>query len=172
MIEILQLEEAATLAAIDELSSLFSQCVDGGASMGFMAPFPPEQAAVYWFEVAKSVGRNDLILLVARLNGRIEGTVQLGIATPPNQPHRADIKKLMVSPAARGHGLSRALMDAAETTALKAGRSLLVLDTATGEPAEKIYEHLGWVRSGTIPNYALFPDGRFCDTTIFYKQLA
>ncbi|MBW8283503.1 MAG: GNAT family N-acetyltransferase, partial [Rhizobium sp.] len=103
--------------------------------------------------------------------GRVIGTVQVGFATKPNQPHRGDLMKLLVHRRARGLGLSRLLMEAAEAEAAKAGRTLLVLDTATGEPAEKIYERLGWSRTGVIPNYALFPDGRYCDTTIFYKQI-
>lgn len=171
MIEISQLSETETLSAISELSTLFSECVKGGASMGFMLPFQPEEAAVYWFEVAKAVSKGDVLLFVARLNGHIEGTVQLQVALPPNQPHRADIKKLMVSPAARGQGISRQLMETAERTAQEIGRNLLVLDTATGEPAETVYERLGWQRAGIIPGYALFPDGRYCGTTFFYKQL-
>lgn len=164
-------DEARTLASLAELSGLFAETVHGGASMGYMLPFPPEEAEVYWRGVAAAAGRGDVVLLVAEIDGRIAGAVQLGIAMPPNQPHRADIKKLMVHPLARGRGLSRLLMDAAETEAMARGRSLLVLDTATGEPAEKIYAHLGWKRAGVIPGYALFPDGRPCDTTFFYKTL-
>lgn len=171
MIEICQLDELGTLAVLNELSALFSECVEEGASMGFMSPFPPEAAAVYWFEVAKSVGNNETVLFVAKMNGHIEGSVQINMSTQPNQPHRGDIKKLMVRPAARGQGVSRQLMEAVEHAATAAGRHLLVLDTATGEPAEKIYEHLGWSRAGVIPDYALFPDGRYCDTTIFFKRL-
>lgn len=139
--------------------------------MGYMLPFPVNEAEAYWRGVADAVGRGDVLLLVAEDAGRIAGSVQLGVAMPPNQPHRADIKKLMVHPVARGRGLSRRLMEAAEQEAAARGRSLLVLDTATGEPAEKIYAHLGWQQAGTIPGYALFPDGRFCDTTFYYKVL-
>jgi GNAT superfamily N-acetyltransferase len=171
MSDIQTLDQAATLAALTDLAELFSETVRGGASMGYMLPFPPEEAEAYWRGVAEAVGRGDIVLLVAVHDGRIAGSVQLGIAMPPNQPHRADIKKLMVHPLARGRGLSRRLMDAAETEAAARGRSLLVLDTATGEPAEKIYQHLGWQHAGIIPGYALFPDGRFCDTTFYYKQL-
>lgn len=171
MSDIQTLDQAATLAALTDLAELFFETVRGGASMGYMLPFPPEEAEAYWRGVAEAVRRGDIVLLVAVHDGRIAGSVQLGIAMPPNQPHRADIKKLMVHPLARGRGLSRRLMDAAETEAAARGRSLLVLDTATGEPAEKIYQHLGWQHAGIIPGYALFPDGRFCDTTFYYKQL-
>ncbi len=171
MTEVCRLNESEALDAINELSTLLSECVEDGASIGFMSPFQPVDAAAYWFDIAKAVGRGEVLLLVARLNGHIEGTVQLDMGTPPNQPHRANLRKLMVRPKARGNGLSRVLMDAAELAASSAGRHLLVLDTATGEPAEAIYERLGWARAGTIPNYALFPDGRPCATTFFYKQL-
>jgi GNAT superfamily N-acetyltransferase len=164
--------EADTLAALPELSDLFSATVRDGASMGYMLPFPEEEAAGFWHGVAGAVGRGDMVLIVAEEAGRILGSVQLGLRMPPNQPHRADLKKLMVHPDARGRGLSRLLMQAAEQAAIDHGRDLLVLDTATGEPAEKIYEHLGWMRAGTIPRYALFPDGRYCATTFFYKELS
>lgn len=171
MTEIRILDKAATLAALADLAELFSETVRSGASMGYMLPFPREEAEAYWRGVAEAVGRGDVILFVAEDAGRIAGAVQLGIAMPPNQPHRADIKKLMVHPVARGRRLSRLLMEAAEIEAGARGRSLLVLDTATGEPAEHIYRHLGWQEAGIIPGYALFPDGRFCDTTFYYKQL-
>jgi len=171
MSDILILDKAATLAALAELGELFSETVRGGASMGYMLPFPPDEAEAYWRGVAEAVGRGDVVLLAIEDAGRIAGSVQLGIAMPPNQPHRADIKKLMVHPSARGRGLSRQLMEAAEREAAARGRSLLVLDTATGEPAERIYEHLGWQHAGIIPGYALFPDGRPCDTTFYYKTL-
>jgi GNAT superfamily N-acetyltransferase len=164
--------ETETLAALPELSLLFSHTVREGASMGYMLPFPPEEAADFWRGIAAGVGRGDVVLIVAQEAGRILGSVQLGIRMPPNQPHRADLKKLMVHPDARGRGVSRLLMQAAEDAAIDHGRDLLVLDTATGEPAEKIYEHFGWVRAGTVPRYALFPDGRFCATTFFYKELS
>jgi GNAT superfamily N-acetyltransferase len=97
--------------------------------------------------------------------------VQVFLATPPNQPHRGDIAKLLVRQSARGQGIAARLMQSAEEHALAAGKSLLVLDTVTGGVAERLYERLGWTRVGVIPNYALFPDGRWCDTTIFYKSL-
>jgi ribosomal protein S18 acetylase RimI-like enzyme len=166
------LDAAEALAALPQLSDLFSATVCDGASMGFMLPFPPEEAAEFWRGVAGAVSRDEVVLMVAEAEGQIVGSVQLGIRMPPNQPHRADLKKLMVHPGARGEGLSRLLMQAAEEAAVARGRDLLVLDTATGEPAEKIYEHFGWMRAGTVPRYALMPDGRYCATTFFYKELS
>ncbi|WP_442966898.1 GNAT family N-acetyltransferase [Rhizobium sp. C4] len=171
MSDIRVLDKAATLAALTDLIELFSETVRGGASMGYMLPFPADEAEAYWRGVAEAAERGDIVLMALEDAGRIVGSVQLGIAMPPNQPHRADIKKLMVHPDQRGRGLSRRLMEAAEREAAARGRSLLVLDTATGEPAEKIYEHLGWTAAGIIPGYALFPDGRPCDTTVYYKAL-
>lgn len=171
MTVIRQLTEDEALAAIPQLTRLFRDTVAEGASLGYLWPFPPEEAEGFWRDVAGAVGLGDTVLLVAMIDGQIEGTVQLGLKLPPNQPHRADIKKLMVHPDARGRGLSRQLMEAAEAVASARGRSLLVLDTATGEPAEKIYQHLGWKEAGVIPGYALFPDGRPCDTTVYYKAL-
>ncbi len=171
LIRLLNEEEA--LACVPDLCDVLCDCVDGGASVGFMSPLAPADAAAYWKGVVSGVRRNEVLLLVAEDDaGRVVGTVQIGFALKPNQPHRADLMKLLVHRAARGLGLSRRLMMAAEREAKERGRWLLVLDTATGEPAEAIYEHFGWVRSGVIPDYALFPDGRYCATTIFYKRLA
>jgi GNAT superfamily N-acetyltransferase len=157
--------------AMTELCDILCDCVNGGASVGFMQPFDVSAAKAFWTGVVAALKVGDVALLVAEYNGRIVGTVQLGLKLPPNQPHRADIKKLLVHRVARGLGLSRLLMAEAEQHALNAGKSLLVLDTATGEVAEKIYEKLGWIKAGIVPDYALFPDGRFCNTSIFYKRL-
>lgn len=166
------LDETETLQALPALCEIMADCINGGASVGFMLPFGAGDGETFWGGVARSVGAGDVLLLVAEVDGRIEGTVQVGFAAMPNQPHRGDLKKLLVHRRARGLGLSRLLMQAAEREAARRGRSLLVLDTATGEPAEGIYEKLGWIRAGVVPNYALFPDGRFCGTTFFYKDLA
>jgi len=166
------LNEEQALAALPDLCEVLADCVEGGASLGFMSPYQPKDALPFWQGVAAAVGRGEVLLVVAEdEDGRVVGTVQVGFASKPNQPHRGDLMKLLVHRRARGLGLSRLLMEAAESAAARAGRTLLVLDTATGEPAEKIYERLGWSRTGVIPNYALFPDGRYCDTTIFYKQI-
>ncbi|MGV2126991.1 N-acetyltransferase family protein [Agrobacterium vitis] len=157
--------------AIPDLCEILSDCVNGGASVGFMLPFDLETARPFWEGVANAVEAGDILLLVAEHQGTVVGTVQIGMKQPPNQPHRADLKKLLVHRSARGLGLARLLMAEAEQRAARAGKTLLVLDTATGEPAEAIYEKLGWTPAGVVPDYALFPDGRFCDTTIFYKRV-
>jgi GNAT superfamily N-acetyltransferase len=169
-IRILTGEEAR--AAIPALSEVLVDCVSGGASVGFMNPYGMDDAARYWKDVADAVAAGTTLLFVADVDGRTVGTVQIGFAQMPNQPHRGDLKKLLVHRAARGKGLSRLLTDAAERAAAARGKTLLVLDTATGSPAEAIYPKLGWVRTGIIPDYALWPDGGFCDTTIFYKRIA
>lgn len=159
------------LAALPDLAGILLDCIDGGASVGFMAGFSQAEAEAYWREVAAGVDAGAIVLLGVEWAGHMVGTVQLGLKQPPNQPHRADLKKLLVHRSARGAGLARRLLAAAEARARDAGKSLLVLDTATGSPAETLYEKLGWRKSGVVPNYALWPDGRFCDTTIFYKAL-
>ncbi|EJC68975.1 acetyltransferase [Rhizobium leguminosarum bv. viciae WSM1455] len=169
-IRILSAEEAR--AAIPALSQVLVDCVAGGASVGFMQPYGPEDAEPYWRDVADAVATGANLLLVAELDGSIVGTVQVGAAQMPNQPHRGDLKKLLVHRSARGKGLARLLMDAAEREAARRGKTLLVLDTATGSDAEAIYPRLGWQRVGVIPDYALWPEGGFCATTLFYKRLA
>ncbi len=111
------------------------------------------------------------ILLAAHLDAKLVGTVQIVFLWQPNQPHRADIAKLLVTRSARGQGVATLLMQQAEEHARAAGKTLLVLDTVTGDAAERLYERLGWIKVGVIPKYALYPDGRFCDTTVFYKKL-
>ncbi|MBB4194070.1 GNAT superfamily N-acetyltransferase [Rhizobium aethiopicum] len=169
-IRILSAEEAR--AAIPALSEVLADCVTGGASVGFMQPYGAEDAEPYWLDVADAVAGGGSLLVVAELDGRIVGTVQVSAAQMPNQPHRGDLKKLLVHRSARGRGLARLLMEAAEREAAARGKTLLVLDTATGSDAEAIYPRLGWQRVGVIPDYALWPEGGFCDTTLFYKRLA
>ncbi|OBZ97040.1 GCN5 family acetyltransferase [Pararhizobium polonicum] len=166
------LTPSETTAALAALADILSDCVEGGASVGFLSPYTPEDALPYWHGVARAVTEGDTVLIVAEKDGDILGTVQLGIGTMPNQPHRADLKKLLVHRKARGLGLSRLLMDAAERAAADHGRHVLVLDTATGSPAESIYEKFGWQRVGVIPQYALMPDGSYCGSTFFYKSLS
>ena len=165
------LDEAGARARIGELADVLADCVTGGASVGFMAPYGPADAVPFRDGVAASVGEGATLLFAAERGGRIVGTVQVGIRQMPNQPHRADVKKLLVMESERGRGLARALMTAAEAEAGRHGKTLLVLDTATGSPAETVYERLGWQRAGVIPDYALYPDGRFCATTLFYKRI-
>ena len=169
-IEIVELDAAAARAAVPELAEVLADCVAGGASVSFMAPFTQEAAAAFFRAVAESVERGETVLLAAKLDGRIVGTVQLGIDMPPNQPHRADVKKLLVHRAARHRGFGAALMQALESAARARGRTLLVLDTASGD-AERLYARGGWQRVGVVPDYAMWPGGGFCDTTFFWKRL-
>ncbi|HTO30771.1 MAG TPA: GNAT family N-acetyltransferase [Pararhizobium sp.] len=170
-ISIRTLASSETADALPALADILSDCVEGGASVGFMSPYLPADAMPYWEGVAQAVEDGTTVLIVAERDGDLLGTVQLGIGMMPNQPHRADLKKLLVHRKARGLGLSRALMDAADAEATRHGRHILVLDTATGSPAEFIYEKLGWQRVGVIPQYALMPDGSYCGSTFFYKAL-
>lgn len=160
-----------TIDALPELCDVLAACVNGGASVGFMLPFSPQDGEPFWRTVAETVDEGGTIHVVAEVDGKVVGTVQVGLASKPNQPHRGDLMKLLVHPLARGLGLARMLMQKVEEEAAKRSRTLLVLDTATGSDAEAIYPRLGWERVGVIPDYALFPDGRFCGTTLFYKRL-
>ena len=155
---------------IDALAEVLLDCIAGGASVSFMAAFSRQDAKVFFENSVQEVASGKRILLAAFVDSQLVGTVQILTAMPPNQPHRAEVAKLLVHRSARSKGVGRRLMEYAEEAAARAGKTLLVLDTAS-EPAEKIYLHLGWTRLGVIPNYALLPDGRFCDTTVFYKQL-
>lgn len=158
-------------AAIPDLCEVLADCVEGGASVGFMQPFTPEDGRPYWRDVADAVEAGSVILAVAEEDGRILGTVQVGLAAKANQPHRGDLMKLLVHRATRRLGLSRKLMAAVEAEAARRGRTLLVLDTATGSEAEAIYPRFGWEKVGVIPDYALWPQGGFCGTTLFYKRI-
>jgi ribosomal protein S18 acetylase RimI-like enzyme len=168
--EVTVLDAAAANAAIDELAEVLVDCVEGGASVSFMLPFSHGEARTFFEKVIASVARDDTVLVVAKLDGRIVGTVQVGIDMTPNQPHRGDIKKLLVHRAARRHGLGAKLMERAEAEAKARGRSLLVLDTA-GDEAERLYVRGGWQRVGVIPDYAMWPQGGFCDTTLYWKKI-
>jgi len=164
---------AAGLTASDiaELAEVLVDCVAGGASVSFMPPFGHDDGKTYFTKIAGEVARGEAAMLLARVDDRIVGTVQLGLAMPPNQPHRADVRKLLVHRGARGRGIGMALMTAAEEAARARGRTLLVLDTALAGDAERLYTRAGWNRVGVIPGYALFPDGRACDTVYFWKQI-
>jgi GNAT superfamily N-acetyltransferase len=170
-VEIVALDGGEARGATGELARVLHDCVAGGASVSFMHPFSQNDAENFFRDVADDVQAGRIILLAARVSGRIEGTVQLGLAMPPNQPHRADAKKLLVHREARNRGVAEALMTRLEKVAREAGRSLLVLDTVRGGTAERLYTRLGWQRTGVIPDYALFPDGRLCDTVVFWKRV-
>jgi GNAT superfamily N-acetyltransferase len=154
-----------------ELAYLLIDCVDGGASVSFMHPLSPAKACEFWGRVAAEVSQGRRALLVAEDAEGIAGTVQLILDQPENQPHRADLSKMLVHRRARRRGLGEALLRAAESLARECGKSLLVLDTASGD-AERLYARLGWQRSGVIPGYALWPRGGLCDTTVFFRILA
>jgi GNAT superfamily N-acetyltransferase len=156
---------------LDELCEVLIDCVDGGASVNFMWPMTREKAQRFWRGVNDGLARGDRALIVAEDHaGRIVGTAQAVWAPQENQPHRADVAKMLVHRGARRLGVGAALLAAAERAARAAGRTLLVLDTASDE-AERLYERGGWQRVGTIPRYALMPDGPFCSTVVFYKDL-
>jgi GNAT superfamily N-acetyltransferase len=159
-------------AQIDELAGVLIDCVEGGASVSFMLPLTRERAVAFWRRVARDVAAGGRALLVAEDAHGVCGTVQLVFDLPENQPHRADVAKMLVHRRARRRGLGAALMRAAEATARECGRTLLVLDAVTGGDAARLYEHLGWTRVGVIPGYALFPEGGLCDTTVYYRHLA
>ena len=161
-------------ARVGALSDVLVDCVEGGASVSFMAPLARERADAFWAEVADGVAAGERILLVAEepATREIVGTVQVIFAWPENQPHRADVAKMLVKRSGRRRGVGAALVRAAEEAAHAAGRTLLVLDTVTGSDAERMYTRCGWTRVGEVPNYALMPDGTPCSTTFFYKELA
>jgi len=157
---------------IDELSDVLIDCVEGGASVSFMLPITRAAADAFWRSTAASLARGERMVLVAEdQTGKIVGTVQVILKQPENQPHRADVAKMLVHRKVRRRGVGAALLAAAENGALRAGKTLLVLDTVTGGEGERLYTRQGWERCGVIPDYALWPDGRPCATTIFFKFL-
>ena len=155
------------------LAGVLIDCTEGGASVGFMLPLGQDRAETYWASALESASRGDRIVLVAEQvdTGTVVGTVQVILTAPENQPHRGEISKMLVHRSVRRRGLGEALMRAAESAALEAGKTLLVLDTASAD-ADRLYDRLGWQRVGAIPGYALWPQGGLVDSTIFYKQLA
>ncbi|WP_447864380.1 N-acetyltransferase family protein [Kluyvera sichuanensis] len=164
--------EADILAHLEPLSDVLSNCVNGGASVSFMLPFNVEKARAFWQKTAASVARDERVVLVAKdSDQKIVGTVQLVIDQPENQPHRADVSKLLVHECARRGGIARALMQRLEEIAVDAQKSVLVLDTATGSGAETFYARCGWQKAGELPRYAYMPDGELTATSLFYKFL-
>lgn len=162
-------EEQARLL-LSDFAALLRDVVLGGASVGFLPPFPVEESRAYWETILPNITTRQRVLLAALRDGRPLGSVQLELATKPNAIHRAEIQKLLVLTEARNHGLGRRLMLAAEEHAQARGRSLLVLDTQTDSVAHGLYLRLGYTESGSIPDYVLSPDG-LLPTTIFYKRL-
>lgn len=156
---------------IQGLGDLLEDCVEGGASVSFMSPLTRKRAVEFWSRVGEAVAAGKRALLVARDDRGICGTVQLIFDLPENQPHRADLAKMLVHRRVRRRGLGADLMRAAESIARDCGKTLLVLDTVTSSDAARLYERLGWIRVGDIPNFALMPDGAPCSTTYYYRDL-
>jgi GNAT superfamily N-acetyltransferase len=159
-----------TPAHVRGLADVLIDCVDGGASVSFMHPLPEAKAQDYWRRAAHRVAQGEIALLAAEDGDGIVGTVQLILEQPENQPHRADLSKMLVHRRARRRGVGAALLWAAESVARDCGKSLLVLDTASAD-AERLYAKLGWERCGVVPGFALLPRGGLCDTTFYYRTL-
>jgi ribosomal protein S18 acetylase RimI-like enzyme len=157
----------------EQLAGVLVDCVDGGASVSFTAPLRMSRAVQFWMNVADQIAQGDRILLVAESNGgRVMGTVQIVIGQPENQPHRADVSKLLVHRDFRRQGVAGRLMAEVDVVAAHSARTLLVLDTETGSDAERLYSRSGWTRAGIIPDYALRPFGGLAATSYFYKRLS
>jgi GNAT superfamily N-acetyltransferase len=164
--------KALGAAEIHDLCAVLIDCVEGGASVSFMWPMTWAKAQQFWNGVAQSTARGERLLFVAQdPAGCIVGTAQVVWAQPENQPHRADVAKMLVHRRARRAGVGAALLAAAERGALEHGRTLLVLDTVTGSDGSRLYARSGWQRCGEIPDYALWPDGTRCATTVYFKSL-
>jgi GNAT superfamily N-acetyltransferase len=170
-VEIRRLAGSAAHESLDGLAAVLADCVAGGASVNYMAPFSLDDARGAFAGMIDEVDRGRRILLAAFDEDELIGTVQVILAVPPNQPHRGEITKLLVRRSARRRGVAQQLMERAEAEARASGKTLLVLDTVTGADGERVYARMGWTRVGVIPGYALFPDGRPCDTSVFWKGL-
>jgi GNAT superfamily N-acetyltransferase len=157
--------------AREGLTDLLIDCVEGGASVSFMLPLSRERAHAFWQHVGDAVASERRALVVAEDARGICGTVQLILDLPENQPHRADLAKMLVHQRARRQGLGEALLRAAETLALECDRTVLVLDAVTGGDGARLYERMGWVKVGDVPDFALFPNGGLCSTTFYYRHL-
>ena len=161
---------AVSDAEIEGLADVLLDVVEGGASVSFMHPFTRDKAIAFWRGIAKGVAAGERAIVIAEDEHGVCGTAQLILALPENQPHRADLSKMLVHRRARRRGIGEAVLRAAEDVARELGKSLLVLDTASAD-AERLYERGGWIKVGVIPDYALLPDGAFCDTIVFYRRL-
>ena len=172
MTRIRELDGAEALARVDELAGVLRDCVEGGASVGFMLPLAEGRPEAFWRRVAEGVASGERHLLVAEDDaGRVCGTLSLVTDMPDNQPHRADVSKMLVHRRARRQGIAEQLLKALEAKARTLGKTTLVLDTVTGSDASRLYERLGWQKAGDIPNYALMPDGAPCSTTYYFKPI-
>lgn len=170
-IEIRRLASTELREQLDALATVLHETVEAGASVGYMWPFSPAEARALVEAWAREVDEGRRALLAAFADGELVGAVQLVLALPPNQPHRGEVAKLQVRPCARGRGIAQLLMERIEEEARAKGKTLLVLDTVTGSTADRLYRRLGWQELGTVPGFALYPDGRPCDATFFWKEL-
>jgi ribosomal protein S18 acetylase RimI-like enzyme len=166
-----RVDEHRLNALVEELAGLLADTVEGGASVGFLAPLDHAEAVAWWRGRVAAVAAGQLAVWVAHEGERVTGTVSLALPDKPNSRHRAELLKLMVARRARGRGLGRRLLAAAEEEAAAAGVTLLHLDTETDSPAEHLYRSAGWTRAGTIPDYAADPGGRLRPTTLYYKRI-
>ena len=167
-----ELDGAQTLVRVNELAEVLRDCVEGGASVGFMLPLAEGHPETFWRKVAASVAAGERHLFVAEDEaGRICGTLSLVVDMPDNQPHRADVSKMLVHRRMRRQGVAERLLRALEVRARELGKTTLVLDTVTGSDASRVYGRLGWQKAGDIPNYALMPDGPLCSTTYYFKPI-
>jgi GNAT superfamily N-acetyltransferase len=169
-VRLISLSHHDIVQRLPELADILVDCVNGGASVSFIQPFHPDKASAFWQKVAQSVAANERVVLAAEQgDGQLIGTVQLIVDLPENQPHRAEVAKLLVHSRGRRQGIARLLMEALEQEAVRLGKSVLVLDTATGSGAERFYQRCGWQKVGEIPRFALMPDGVMSATSVFYK---
>jgi GNAT superfamily N-acetyltransferase len=170
-LEIIRLDGPTFDAAIPDLAVILADAVAGGASVGFLRPFTPEDAATWWMSIERDVVHGNVLVIAARLDRRVVGTAQLRLAQLPNARHRAEVAKVLVHRSARRRGIATALMREIESLALANGRTLLVLDTIAESEAVQLYVKLGWTCAAEIPDYAGLPDGELRPTTIFYRRL-
>ncbi len=170
-VEIRRLSAAELRGQLDALAAVLHDCVAGGASVGYMEPFSHADALSAFEGFAAEAEQGHRLILAAFSNEELVGTAQVILELMPNQPHRGEIAKVLVHRSARGRGIARKLMEHAEDEARAEGKTLLVLDAVTGGDAARLYDRLGWTTVGVVPNFALYPDGRPCDTTYFWKAL-
>lgn len=169
-IRLISLSQPDIFQRLPELTDILVDSVIGGASVSFMLPFHPDKAVAFWQKVARSVAAGERTVLAAELDdGTLVGTVQLITDLPENQPHRAEVAKLLVHSRGRRQGIARKLMTELEAEAKRQGKTVLVLDTSTGSGAEHFYQRCGWQKAGEIPRYALKPEGELTATSVFYK---
>jgi len=170
-IEIRRLGPAEARSELDGLAAVLADCVQAGASVGYMSPFSHEDAREAFAGFVAEAEQGRRLILAAYADGGLVGTVQVVVALMPNQPHRGEIAKMLVHRSARRRGIAQRLMERAEQEAKAEGKTLLVLDAVTDGDAARLYARLGWTTVGVVPNFALYPDGRFCDTTYFFKAI-